>query len=70
MPAFTAIGEILFDVYPNSKALGGAPINFLFHIFKLTGQGTIVSRVGHDELGEKVRRFLASNGIPTNFYSG
>jgi len=67
MPAVTAIGEILFDVYPTSKELGGAPINFLFHIFKLTGQGTIVSRVGHDVLGEKVRSFLSGNGISTNY---
>ena len=67
MPAVTAIGEILFDVYPTSKALGGAPINFLFHIFKLTGQGTIVSRVGHDVLGESVRSFLIDNGIPISF---
>jgi len=67
MPAVTAIGEILFDVYPTSKALGGAPINFLFHTIKLTGQGTIVSRVGHDVLGEKVRTFLSGNGIPTNY---
>jgi fructokinase len=67
MPAVTAIGEILFDVYPTSKALGGAPINFLFHIFKLTGEGTIVSRVGHDVLGEKVKKFLMDNGIPINF---
>ena len=67
MPAVTAIGEILFDVYPTSKALGGAPINFLYHVFKLTGQGTIVSRVGHDVLGEKARSFLAVNGIATNY---
>ena len=67
MPAVTAIGEILFDVYPTSKALGGAPINFLFHIYKLTGQGTIVSRVGHDVLGEKVKEFLEGNGISTNY---
>ncbi len=67
MPAVTAIGEIVFDVYPTSKALGGAPINFLYHVFKLTGQGTIVSRVGHDVLGENVRRFLISNGISIEF---
>ena len=67
MQKITAIGEILFDVYPTSKALGGAPINFLYHIFKLTGRGTIISRVGHDVLGEKVRRFLTNSGIQTNF---
>ena len=67
MPAVTAIGEILFDVYPTSKALGGAPINFLYHTFKLTGQGTIVSRVGNDVLGEEVIRFLTNSGIQTNY---
>jgi len=67
MPAVTAIGEILFDIYPTLKALGGAPINFLYHIFKLTGQGTIISRVGHDALGEKIRRFLSNSGIQTNY---
>lgn len=67
MSKITAIGEILFDVYPDSKNMGGAPLNFLYHVFKLTGQGNIISRLGHDVLGDKARDFLDKNGIPTNF---
>jgi len=63
MLKITAIGEILFDIYPDSKNLGGAPLNFLYHIYKLTGQGSIISRVGSDDLGKKVLDFLNNSGI-------
>ncbi len=53
MKNITAIGEILFDVYPDKKKLGGAPFNFIYHIINLTGEGNFVSRVGKDELGMK-----------------
>ena len=58
MNRVTAIGEILFDIYPTTKKLGGAPLNFLYHIFKLTGQGNIVSRIGKDILGSSIFEFL------------
>jgi fructokinase len=63
----TAIGEILFDMYPTSKNLGGAPLNFLYHVHKITGCGNMVSRVGHDVLGKKVFDFLYKNKISTRF---
>lgn len=49
----TSIGEILFDIYPSHKKLGGAPLNFIYHIKKLTDSGNIISRVGKDVLGNK-----------------
>ncbi len=67
MNRVTAIGEILFDIYPTSKKLGGAPINFLYHVFKLTGQGNIVSRVGKDILGSNIFEFLKNNSISVDF---
>ncbi|MCW8822484.1 MAG: PfkB family carbohydrate kinase [Ignavibacteriaceae bacterium] len=67
MERITAIGEILFDIYPETKNLGGAPLNFLYHVHKLTGQGNIISRVGNDILGDKVIEFLKSGGMSTNF---
>jgi fructokinase len=63
----TSIGEILFDVYPNEKKIGGAPFNFLYHVFKLTGEGIFVSRIGRDEPGEEILRFLKSQNISTRF---
>ncbi|MDX1702286.1 MAG: PfkB family carbohydrate kinase [Melioribacteraceae bacterium] len=67
MDKITAVGEILFDVYPERKNLGGAPLNFLYHIYKLAGKGNIISRVGHDILGAKALEFLKNNSIPTKY---
>ena len=67
MEKITAIGEILFDIYPETKNLGGAPLNFLYHVQKLTGKGNIISCVGNDVLGNKVIEFLKSSGISTSY---
>jgi fructokinase len=63
MNKIIAFGEILFDIYANSKSLGGAPLNFIYHINKLTGCGKIISRVGKDFLGKDAIDFLNSKGL-------
>ncbi|RPI61500.1 MAG: carbohydrate kinase [Ignavibacteriales bacterium] len=59
----TSIGEILFDIYPNHKRLGGAPLNFIYHVKKLTDNGNIISRVGKDVLGNKAVNDLKHSGL-------
>jgi len=66
MNNIAAFGEILFDVYPDSKNLGGAPLNFIYHINKLTGKGRIISRVGNDLLGREAVEFLYSQGLASD----
>ena len=63
----TSIGEILFDIYPTHKKLGGAPLNFIYHIKKLTSNGNIISRVGKDVLGNKIINELQRAEISTEF---
>ena len=65
MNNIAAFGEILFDIYANSRNLGGAPLNFIYHINKLTGSGRIISRVGKDHLGREAIDFLNSEGLLT-----
>ena len=67
MVKITAIGEILYDVYPETKNLGGAPLNFLYHVYKLIGKGNIISRVGNDVLGKHALDFLENSGINIGF---
>ena len=67
MKNITAIGEIIFDVYPGYKKLGGAPLNFIFHIQKLTGHSILISRVGDDAKGRDVIEFLKANQFPITF---
>ena len=45
------IGEVLFDLLPEGKQLGGAPANFAYHATCLGGNGVAVSAVGCDALG-------------------
>ena len=48
------IGEILWDVFPERKILGGAPANFAYHISQLGYNGFAVSAIGNDTLGKEI----------------
>ncbi len=61
----TSIGEILFDVYPNKKRLGGASFNFIYHIWKILGKANFISSVGNDENGREMLAYLNSIGFNT-----
>ena len=57
------IGEILWDMLPSGKALGGAPANFAYHAGRLGEEGWAVSAVGDDELGREIRAIVAEKGL-------
>jgi fructokinase len=63
----TSIGEILFDVYPDEKNIGGAPFNFIYHIIKIAGRGNFISRIGNDELGKEILQLMSKNNIESGF---
>jgi len=48
------LGEILWDVLPEGKKLGGAPANFAYYVSKLGQIGIVASRVGNDSLGKEI----------------
>jgi fructokinase len=52
------VGEILFDVFPSYKRLGGAPFNFAFHLKNLGFPVRFISRVGNDPAGKKILDLL------------
>lgn len=70
MKKISSIGEILFDVYDDQKTMGGAPFNFIYHVIKLTGQGNFISRIGDDELGQKIRQFFNKKSISLDYLQG
>lgn len=57
------IGEILWDMLPGGKQLGGAPANFAYHAHALGQNGVVVSRVGDDELGRELLNKLDDIGL-------
>ncbi len=48
------IGEILFDVFPNYRRLGGAPFNFAYHLKNLGFNVRFISRIGTDDAGKEI----------------
>lgn len=48
------LGEILWDLLPGGKQLGGAPANFAYHAKALGADAAVASRVGDDELGREI----------------
>ncbi len=61
------LGELLWDVFPQGKQLGGAPANFAYITSLLGDHGIVASRVGADELGEEATRRLQHLRLPTDF---
>ncbi len=49
------IGEVLWDVFPTGKFMGGAPFNVASHLHMLGQPVAVVSRVGKDPLGDQIR---------------
>ena len=52
--SLVGIGELLWDIFPTGRELGGAPANFAYHASSLGGEGLIVSCVGADRPGDEI----------------
>ena len=59
------LGELLWDVFPEGKQLGGAPANFAYMTNLLGDVGVVASRVGDDALGHEARQRLDQLGLQT-----
>jgi fructokinase len=48
------IGELLWDLLPEGKQLGGAPCNFAYHAFQAGCQPFVISALGTDDSGDEI----------------
>jgi len=62
-----AIGEILWDIFPKGKKLGGAPANFTYYTKQLGHCGTIISKIGRDVLGKEIIKSLHGLNLSTDY---
>ncbi|QGY45098.1 hypothetical protein GM418_15900 [Maribellus comscasis] len=58
-----AFGEIVWDLLPNGKVLGGTPSNMVFRSNSFGEEGYLLSRVGDDKLGHAALNKLKELGI-------
>ena len=60
-------GEILWDLFPNGKRLGGAPYNVANSLKSLGADVYLISRFGKDTLGDKLLEQVKIKGVPTDY---
>jgi len=63
MPRVTCFGEVLWDIFPTHKKIGGAPLNVALRIQSFDIQTNIISRVGDDDDGKRSLDHIKENGI-------
>ncbi|MFR9547167.1 MAG: carbohydrate kinase [Rikenellaceae bacterium] len=57
------IGELLWDILPDGKKIGGAPGNFAYHSSQFGFNSAVVSAIGNDKLGAEIEENLAQKGM-------
>lgn len=68
-PLILGVGELLWDLLPSGRQLGGAPANFAYHAHSLGAEARVVSRVGNDAEGRDAVAYLQSRGLNPQFIS-
>jgi len=62
-----SLGEILWDIFPEGKKIGGASANVVFYLSRLDENPVLVSRVGTDSLGEEALAVCQNYDLKTDF---
>lgn len=57
------IGEVLWDIFPEYKQLGGATANFAYHTSQFGFNATVVSALGCDPLGDEIEQTLNAKKV-------
>lgn len=60
------LGEVLWDLLPAGRQLGGAPANFAYHARALGAPAGVVTRVGRDALGQEIQCRLEKLCLPAH----
>ncbi|NNK86734.1 MAG: carbohydrate kinase [Flavobacteriaceae bacterium] len=61
--SIVCFGEVLWDVFPTHKKIGGAPLNVALRLHALGADVCMISSIGNDELGEKLLEFVKGRGL-------
>lgn len=66
-PHIICYGEILWDLFPEGKQLGGAPLNVALRLHSFGAKTTIISAIGKDDLGETTLSALKEKDFPDTY---
>ncbi|MES2805269.1 MULTISPECIES: carbohydrate kinase [unclassified Flavobacterium] len=63
--SIVCFGEVLFDVFPTHRKIGGAPLNVALRLASLGVNTHIISRIGKDAIGQELVDYVRANGVDT-----
>jgi fructokinase len=66
-PIICGAGELLWDMLPSGKQLGGAPCNFAYHAMQAGCDCYVFSAIGQDELGNELLNTVQSLGLSDRY---
>lgn len=66
MSKITCFGEVLWDVFPTHKKIGGAPLNVANRLQALGNDVTMISAIGEGGNGTKLLDYIKEVGINPN----
>lgn len=61
------IGELLWDILPKGKQMGGAPCNFAYHAMQAGFEAYVVSAVGEDQDGVEILEVMNQLGLDQSY---
>ena len=67
MKKILGIGELVWDMFPSGKQLGGAPVNFAYFAKELGAEAYPVAALGSDELGDEAMEVVRPSGLKLDF---
>jgi len=65
-PKIVCFGETLWDIFPNERKIGGAPLNVACRLHSLGSEVHLISRVGKDDNGDQILKYLKAHGLNTH----
>lgn len=66
MSKITCFGEVLFDLFPSGKKLGGAPLNVAYRLKAMENEVQMISKIGMDTNGNELLNYLSQNQLDTS----
>lgn len=67
IPHIVCYGEILWDLFPDGKQLGGAPLNVALRLHSFGAKTSIISSIGNDILGKTTLTTLKEKDFPETY---
>lgn len=65
MKKIVCFGEVLWDIFPTHKKIGGAPLNVATRLKSLDNSVSIITRIGKDVEGEQITQFIKNHKVST-----